>query len=239
MKTTHAHAFQTLCRAGACGLPFSHERRHPVQGPLARDLCPARAAASLGAGLRQGRISRPACLPQSNYIGVDITDKVLILAKRNIERIYAEQGLPIDNVKTLAHDIERIPTLLDKADRVERIYINFCNPWNKKANHKKHRLTHTRQLLLYRPFLADGAEIWFKCDDDDLFKDTLRYMAEAGFEVTWQTRDLHADEPSWNIRTEHEQMFTEMGIPTKALIARKTSLPENAPAPCIPHDIME
>ena len=65
MKTTHAHAFQTLCRAGACGLPFSHERRHPVQGPLARDLCPARAAASLGAGLRQGRISRPACLPQS------------------------------------------------------------------------------------------------------------------------------------------------------------------------------
>ena len=148
--------------------------------------------------------------PDVNYIGVDITDKVLILAKRNIERIYAEQGLPIDNVKTLAHDIERIPTLLDKADRVERIYIN-----------------------------ADGAEIWFKCDDDDLFKDTLRYMAKAGFEVTWQTRDLHADEPSWNIRTEHEQMFTEMGIPTKALIARKTSLPENAPAPCIPHDIME
>lgn len=127
--------------------------------------------------------------PDVNYIGVDITDKVLILAKRNIERIYAEQGLPIDNVKTLAHDIERIPTLLDKADRVERIYINFCNPWNKKANHKKHRLTHTRQLLLYRPFLADGAEIWFKCDDDDLFKDTLRYMAEAGFDVTWQTRD--------------------------------------------------
>ena len=46
--------------------------------------------------------------PDVNYIGVDITDKVLILAKRNIERIYAEQGLPIDNVKTLAHDIERI-----------------------------------------------------------------------------------------------------------------------------------
>ncbi len=27
--------------------------------------------------------------PDVNYIGVDITDKVLILAKRNIERIYA------------------------------------------------------------------------------------------------------------------------------------------------------
>ncbi len=167
--------------------------------------------------------------PEVNYIGVDITDKVLVLAKRNIERVYAQKGMSIDNVKTLAHDIERIPTLLSAADRVERIYINFCNPWNKKANHKKHRLTHTRQLMLYRPFLAENAELWFKCDDEDLFCDTLRYLPEAGFAVIWQTRDLHADEPAWNIRTEHERMFTEMGIPTKALIARITAL-QNAPA---------
>lgn len=173
--------------------------------------------------------------PDINYIGVDITDKVLILAKRNIERVYAEKGLAIDNVKTLSHDIERIPTLLDETDAVSRIYINFCNPWNKKANHKKHRLTHTRQLLMYRSFLTDDAEIWFKCDDEDLFDDTLGYLPEAGFEIVWQTRDLHAEEPEWNIRTEHEQMFTEMGIPTKALIARKAALPENAPKPpCVP-----
>ena len=91
-----------------------------------RDLCRLRAAASLELGCGKGGF-RPACLPQSdvNYIGVDITDKVLILAKRNIERIYAEQGLPIDNVKTLAHDIERT------ADRGSVLHINFCNPWNK------------------------------------------------------------------------------------------------------------
>ena len=177
--------------------------------------------------------------PDINFIAVDIKSDILGLTKRNIEKSYEEAGKETDNVRIFAYDIERILQVFDSNDVMDRIYINFCNPWNKKANHKKHRLTHTRQLLLYRPFLADGAEIWFKCDDDDLFKDTLRYMAEAGFEVTWQTRDLHADEPSWNIRTEHEQMFTEMGIPTKALIARKTSLPENAPAPCIPHDIME
>ena len=33
--------------------------------------------------------------------------------------------------------------------------------------------------------------------------------------------DLHENEPEWNIRTEHEGMFTEMGIKIKALIARK------------------
>ena len=35
---------------------------------------------------------------------------------------------------------------------------------------------------------------------------------------TWH---LHENEPEWNIRTEHEGMFTEMGIKIKALIARK------------------
>ena len=170
---------------------------------------------------------------------MDLTDKVLVLAKRSIERVYAEKGLSIDNVKTLAHDIERISALLDEADRVDRIYINFCNPWNRKANHKKHRLTHTRQLLLYRQFLAPDAELWFKCDDDDLYADTSDYLAEAGFEVTWQTRDLHADEPAWNIRTEHEQMFTQMGIPTKALIARKAALPADVPAPRVSHGATE
>ena len=108
--------------------------------------------------------------------------------------------------------------------QVQRIYINFCNPWNRKLAHKKHRLTHTRQLALYRRMLADGGEVYFKTDDEGLFNDSLAYFPEAGFEITWQTRDLHADEPAWNIRTEHEAMFTEQGIKTKALIARKLPL---------------
>ena len=124
----------------------------------------------------------------------------------------------------LSHDIERIRCMLAAPDRVERIYINFCNPWNKKSGHKKHRLTHPRQLIQYRDFLSENGEICFKCDDDDLFEDTLQYLPEAGFEITWMTRDLHAEEPAWNIRTEHEAMFTEMGIPTKALMARKAAI---------------
>ena len=162
--------------------------------------------------------------PERNYIGVDITDKVLILAKRNIERRYAAEGKTPDNVVILSHDIERIRCMLAAPDQVERIYINFCNPWNKKSGHKKHRLTHPRQLVQYRDFLSENGEICFKCDDDDLFEDTLQYLPEAGFEITWMTRDLHADEPAWNIRTEHEAMFTEMGIPTKALMARKAAI---------------
>ncbi len=159
--------------------------------------------------------------PENNYLGIDITDKVLILAKRKIEAAYAAVNRPIDNVRIMSADIERIRNLFTPEDTVSRIYINFCNPWSKNASSNKHRLTHPRQLIQYRDFLVDGGEIYFKTDDDDLFRDSLAYFPAAGYEITWQTYDLHENEPAWNIRTEHEGMFTEMGINIKALIARK------------------
>ena len=159
--------------------------------------------------------------PEINYLGIDITDKVLILAKRKIEAAYAAKDLPADKVQIMSLDIERIHNAFSEKDTVQRIYINFCNPWNRKAAHKKHRLTYTRQLLLYREFLVDGGEVYFKTDDDALFNDSLEYFPEAGYEIVWKTFNLHENEPDWNIRTEHEQMFTEQGIPTKALIAVK------------------
>ena len=159
--------------------------------------------------------------PDINYLGIDITDKVLILAKRKVEAAYAARGIPADNVKIASLDIERLGNAFTPEDRVSRIYINFCNPWSKNAGSNKHRLTHPRQLLQYRQLMDEGAEIWFKTDDDDLFRDSLSYFPAAGFEITWQTFDLHKNEPDWNLRTEHEGMFSEQGIPIKALIARK------------------
>ncbi len=163
--------------------------------------------------------------PQNNYIGIDITDKVLILAKRKIETAYQEANLAPDNVFIMSADIERLSAVFSPEDTVARIYINFCNPWSKNGSSHKHRLTYPNQLIAYREVLEDGGEIYFKTDDDDLFRDSLRYFPASGYEITWQTADLHTDEPEWNIRTEHEGMFTEQGILIKALIARKIADP--------------
>ena len=102
---------------------------------------------------------------------------------------------------------------------MERIYINFCNPWP-TARHHKRRLTYTRQLLAYKPLLVPGGEIWFKTDNDDLYLATRRYLTEAGFEIFFDTKDLHKENDGENILTEHEVRFTQGGIPTKALRAR-------------------
>ena len=113
----------------------------------------------LGCG-KGGFLSQLACAhPENNYLGIDITDKVLILAKRKIEAAYTEAGRPIDNVKIMSTDIERIKGVLTAEDTVSRIYINFCNPWSKNASSNKHRLTYPRQLIQYREFLKDGGEI--------------------------------------------------------------------------------
>lgn len=155
-----------------------------------------------------------------NFIAVDLVDAMLGLSKRNIENVYKEKGLDTDNIIITRHDIERILLFMSKEDTVDRIYINFCNPWP-RPKHKKKRLTHSKQLNLYKEFLKDDGEIYFKTDDDGLFHDSLKYFEEAGFEIVSKTYDLHKENIfENNIVTEHEKMFSEQGIKIKALIAR-------------------
>ena len=156
----------------------------------------------------------------TNYLAIDLIDAMLGLAKRNIEETYKEANLDVGNVLITRFDIERINLILDKEDKVQRIYINFCNPWP-RGKHRKKRLTHTRQLEKYKEFLVKGGEIYFKTDDDELFESSLHYFNETGFEIVSKTYDLHS-EPIFekNIETEHEKMFSEQGIKIKALIAK-------------------
>lgn len=157
-----------------------------------------------------------------NYIAVDLIDAMLGLAKRNIEETYKEKNKEVKNVYITRYDIERVLNIFDKTDNIERIYINFCNPWPRGKHHKK-RLTHSRQLEKYKQFLKEDGQIFFKTDDDELFRDTLTYLKETGFCVEKLTYDLASESKFWNgeenIETEHEKMFMEQGIKIKALIA--------------------
>ena len=155
-----------------------------------------------------------------NYIAIDLVDAMLGLAKRNIEASYKAANIEPKNILITRFDIERILLILDKQDQIERIYINFCNPWP-RGKHRKKRLTNSIQLEKYKQFLVENGEIYFKTDDDDLFESSLRYFHESGFEVIAKTYNLH-QEPIFekNIETEHEKMFSARGIKIKALIAR-------------------
>ena len=159
-----------------------------------------------------------------NYIAIDLVDAMLGLAKRKIEENYKELEKEPKNIYITRYDIDRILNIFNENDKIDRIYINFCNPWPRGKHHKK-RLTHTRQLEKYKKFLSDDGMIYFKTDDDNLFIDSLTYFKEAGFTLAKVTYDLVSEEDFWNgeenIETEHEKMFKEQGIKIKALIAIK------------------
>ena len=172
-----------------------------------------------------------------NYIAIDLVDSMLGLAKRNIEVEYGirttiekeiieneiEKQKIIRNVRLTRYDIAQIQQIFGKEDEIERIYINFCNPWPRGKHHKK-RLTHERQLIQYKEFLKSDGEIFFKTDDDNLFTDSLKYFENTGYIIEKKTYDLKKEEKFWNgeenIETEHEKMFQSEGIKIKALIAK-------------------
>ena len=152
--------------------------------------------------------------PEINYIAIDLIDAILGMANRNI--IEEFENKEVLNLALTRYDVEEINNILDKTDNIERIYINFCNPWP-KPRHKKRRLTHTKQLEKYKQFLTPNGEIYFKTDDDELFKESLEYFKEAGFEAIKTTYNLNETPDFWeNIETEHEIKFKNEGIKIKA-----------------------
>lgn len=172
-------------------------------------------------GCGKGYFVRTAAIqnPEINYIAIDLIDAILGVANRNI--IEEFNGKEVTNLLLTRYDIEEINNILDEKDKIERIYINFCNPWP-KPRHKKRRLTHTRQLEKYKKFLNKGGEIYFKTDDDELFKESIDYFKEADFQLIKLTYDLDKEPDFWqNIETEHEIKFKKQGIKIKAGIFLK------------------
>ena len=157
--------------------------------------------------------------PDTNYLAVDEARIILGVACRTISGVF--EGQKPDNLRLASFDVLRISDFIAPEDRFERIHIHFCNPWNRKLKQHKRRLTHTRQLVQYLTFLADGGEIRFKTDDLTLFDASIEYFNETGFEITYLTRDLHASDFSPNYESEHEQMYSAKGMPIYFLIARK------------------
>ena len=160
--------------------------------------------------------------PDKNIIALDIKIDMLGVGRRTIVRLFEEAGKgdAIDNLLLVNYNVEQLDKIILPEDKIERLFINFCNPWP-RPKHKKRRLTYYKKLEMYKRFLQPEAEIRFKTDDDELFEESLEYFAQSGYEILYLPRDLHADGFAENIETEHEKMFTEEGKKIKFLIARQ------------------
>lgn len=151
-----------------------------------------------------------------NLLAVDIKVDMLGVGRRTITQIYDEKGLEVNNIFLVKYNIEQISEILGEEDKVERIYINFCNPWP-RAKHKKRRLTYYKKLEIYKEFLVPGGDIFFKTDNDELFEESIEYFKQANYEILEISYDYKNEN---DIVTEHQRMFESEGIKTKFLHAK-------------------
>ena len=150
--------------------------------------------------------------PEINYIGIEKYTSVLVRAVEKLEDF--EQN----NLRLIRMDAENIEEVFDK-DEVDRIYLNFSDPWP-KDRHAKRRLTSTRFLERYNNILTPEGRVMFKTDNKDLFDFSLEQVEEAGWILENHTYDLHHSEYNeGNVMTEYEEKFSAKGNPICRLVA--------------------
>ena len=145
--------------------------------------------------------------PDASYVALErVTDCVVIAAERAACGEYGE----LDNLHFMIDTADNLLRIFEKKS-VDRIFLNFSDPWSKKG-YAKRRLTHRRYLAVYMNLLKDGGVLRFKTDNDALFDFSLEEIAAMGLSCRIVTRDLHASE--WaadNVVTEYEANFSSQG----------------------------
>ena len=155
--------------------------------------------------------------PDRNFVGIEMYDSVLLRAVQKREQL--EEDLP--NLYFIRMDARNLPDVFEKGE-VDKIYLNFSDPWPKER-HAKRRLTSQTFLGRYDKILKPEGHVEFKTDNKDLFQFSLEQAEPAGWHLDAFTWDLHHDETlnQGNVMTEYEQKFSSMGNPIcKMIISR-------------------
>ena len=149
--------------------------------------------------------------PDMNIIGLEVVDGVLSAA---VDK-YRENGAA--NLAFLWQDAQKLTESFAPGE-LDRIYLNFSDPWPKKR-HAKRRLTYDKFLAVYAQILAPHGEIWFKTDNRPLFDFSADRMLACG----WRLHDVDYNYPqeaaAEDRMTEYENRFRLLGQPINRLCA--------------------
>ena len=143
--------------------------------------------------------------PSINYIGIELQESVIVSA---LDRLIEGR---ITKCEIVTHEWRRLRKYFAKGD-IQRVYLNFSDPWPKKR-HEKRRLTSESFLNLYKAIMIDAGEIHFKTDNRGLFEYSLISFTKYGLQLSYVSLDLHNSDLEGNIMTEYEEKFSAKGQP--------------------------
>ena len=175
-------------------------------------------------GMGKGRFIVDMALkyPDQNFVGIEMYESVLIRALQKLDR-RKKEGEPVpENLRFIRMDARDMDLYFEKGE-VDKIYLNFSDPWP-KDRHAKRRLESRQFLARFDMVLAKEGVIEFKTDNRVLFDWALEELPESAWKADLVTFDLHSQEELMvdNVMTEYEEKFSEKGNPIcKYILTRK------------------
>ena len=147
--------------------------------------------------------------PEINLVALERVADVACLA---LEKAKSRADERPDNLRFMIADARELTELFEEHS-IDRIYLNFSDPWPKKG-YAKRRLTYADFLKVYRKILVPGGALIQKTDNENLFDFSLEQFEAESLRVEYLTRDLHHSEfAEGNIMTEYEKNFSSQGMP--------------------------
>lgn len=164
-------------------------------------------AVELGCGSGNFLVEMAALHPTMAFTGFELRYKRLVKAARKIER----KGLK--NAWLVRDLAERFP-LYFEPESLARVYLNFPDPWPKRAQWK-HRLVNAAFFSMLSRYLKPGGRFCFKTDHSGYLLHVLSILSHA---PGWRIRAFHNDIQSSRLAnrlvgSEFENLFRAMGKP--------------------------
>lgn len=148
--------------------------------------------------------------PNILYLAVERQASVIVSAAKKID------DLKISNLKLYNGDIFNLKDFNLFQNKLDKIYLNFSDPWP-KVRHEKRRLTSSKFLILYKELLKINKEIELKTDNSSLFEYSLiSFNNQKIWDFEEVYLDLHSEDKA-NIKTEYEEKFSNKGFSIKYL----------------------
>lgn len=136
--------------------------------------------------------------PNIQFIAVEMNMSVCYrILEKKIDMHLDNLIIILANIETLFEEFPR--------NTVDRIYLNFSDPWP-KARHHKRRLTYPRFIKNYLAMLKNDGILQFRTDHLDFFNDSLEYL-EPFFKKMNIDRNLKES----NYMTEYEEKKRKFG----------------------------
>lgn len=156
-----------------------------------------------------------ALYPDYFWIAVEKDENVAATALKKAEQL-------ADNVYWIVADAKDMDTWFECAS-VERIYLNFSDPWPKK-HHAKRRLSSESFMEQMLRITKPQAHFFMKTDNHKLFEYTILQWQAYPLSLIEFSVDYRRDEHPEDAITEYERRFMDLNQPIYRAVWRKNDV---------------